>query len=454
MAFDYDVLVIGGGSGGMAASKRATVYGKRAAIVEQADFGGTCANRGCIPKKLIVYAADVALTLKSAGAFGWESATPELQWSTLTQRIQSHVGSIQQSIASSLKEKGVTLLRGRAHLKDLHTVILEGDQPQEVTAETIILAVGGKPNRLDIPGAEHALVSSDMFTLKQRPQRFAVMGGGYIGVEFSSMLAALGSEVTVIEPSGLILSGFDHSLRQALQTALCDRGIQILPETVAKSIEKTGDGLVLSLKSDRGGLPDTLAVDQVLMAVGRHPNIESLGLEAAGVEVKEGAIAVDDYSQTTQENIYAVGDCTDRLPLTPAAIAEGKAVIDTLYGDEPVQVEYQWIPSAVFARPESATVGLTESEARKKFGDEGIKVFSTQFQPLKHQFTESGAPVLLKLIIDSVTKRVLGCHMMGEHAADTIQAAAIAIKDGITSDKIGATIGIHPTTAEELLDLI
>ena len=455
MAFDYDILVIGGGSGGMAASKRATTYGKRVAVVEQTSYGGTCANRGCIPKKLMVYAADIALSWQSAPAFGWDAPSPTLQWSKLTERIQSHIDSIQQSIASSLKEAGVVVLRGHARLKDPHTVIVSGDaEVQEITAETIILAVGGKPNRLDIPGADHAIVSSDMFTLEARPERFAVIGGGYIGVEFSSMLAALGAKVTILDNSPLILSGFDDGLRQALQTALCDRGIQVLPETTAKAIEKTNSGLQLSLKSDRDGLPTSVTVDKVLMAVGRKPNIESLGLEAAGVDTKDGAIAVNDYSQTSQDNIYAVGDCTNRLPLTPAAIAEGKAVIDTLYGDDPLQVDYQWIPSAVFARPESAAVGLTETEAQEKFGADGIRILSTRFQPLKHQFTDSGAPVLLKLIVDSVTDRVLGLHMMGEHAADTVQAAAIAIKNGITADKLGETVGIHPTTAEELLDLV
>ncbi|MGF1538366.1 MAG: glutathione-disulfide reductase [Elainellaceae cyanobacterium] len=459
MAFDYDFLVIGGGSGGLAASKQAASYGKSVAIIEQEAYGGTCANRGCVPKKLIVYAADVALEMQGAAAFGWLQTNLSLQWSHLTQAIQAHVDQIGQSIASSLREKGIDVLRGRARFEDPHTIVLEGTSSREdgarrLTAETIVIAVGGRPSRLGIPGADYALVSDDMFTLPDRPQRLAVMGGGYIGVEFSSMLSAFGSEVTLLDPSSLILSGFDHTLRQTLQAALCDRGIKILGETVAKSIEKTDSGFVLNLKSERDDRPSTIEVDQVLMAVGRQPHLEALGLDKAGVEIKDGAIAVDDYSQTTQAHVYAVGDCTNRLPLTPVAIAEGEAVARTVYGEEPVQVDYQWVPSAVFARPESASVGLTESDARQKFGDGGIEVKTTQFQPLKHQFTETGSPTLIKLVADRLTQRVLGLHMVGDHAAEIVQTAAIAIKDGITCDKISQTIGIHPSTGEELLDLV
>ncbi len=455
MALDYDFLVIGGGSGGLAASKQAASYGKRTAIVEQTAYGGTCANRGCIPKKLIVYAADIALEMQSAAAFGWQQTSLSLQWPKLTEAIQVHVDQIGQSIASSLEEKGIDTIRGQAHFADPHTVIVEGDEGRrEITAETIVIAVGGRPNRLDIPGADHALVSSDMFTLPERPQRLAVMGGGYIGVEFASMLAAFGTQVTLLDPSGLILSGFDQTLQQSLQTALCDRGITILGETTAKSIEKTSSGLMLSLKSELDGRPGQLEVDQVLMAVGRHPYLKPLNLEKANVETKEGAIAVDDYSQTSQDNIYAVGDCTNRLPLTPVAIAEGEAVARTCYGGEPVQVDYQWVPSAVFARPELAAVGLTEAEAKKKFGDSGIEVVLTRFQPLKQQFSGEGAPAVIKLVTDSVTQRVLGLHMLGEHAAEVVQAAAIAIKQGVTAEQLSQTIGIHPSTGEELLDLV
>ncbi|MGF1516112.1 MAG: glutathione-disulfide reductase [Elainellaceae cyanobacterium] len=455
MTFDYDFLVIGGGSGGLAASKQAASYGKRTAIVEQAAYGGTCANRGCIPKKLIVYAADVALEMQSAAAFGWQQTDLSVHWSQLTQAIQNHVDRIGSSIASSLQEKGVDTLRGHAYFKGPHTICLEAeDGDRTITAETIVIAVGGRPTRLDIPGADYAIVSDDMFTLAERPQRFAVMGGGYIGVEFSSMLAAFGSEVTILDPSPLILSGFDQSLRQALQTALCDRGINVLAETVAESLEKTGSGIVLNLKSDLEGRPSTVEVDKVLMAVGRQPNVASLSLEKAGVELKDGAIAVDDYSQTSQTNIYAIGDCTSRLPLTPVAIAEGKAVAHTVYGDEAVQVDYQWVPSAVFARPESAAVGLTEADAKQKFGDSQIEVATTQFQPLKQQFSGEGSPALIKVVSDGVTQRVLGLHIVGEHAAEIVQAAAIAVKHGVTCDEIRQTIGIHPSTGEELLDLL
>ncbi|MGB3612827.1 MAG: glutathione-disulfide reductase [Elainellaceae cyanobacterium] len=456
MTFDYDLLVIGGGSGGMAASKKAAAYGKRTAIVEQTAYGGTCVNRGCIPKKLMVYAADIALAQTAASAFGWEGSTLTLNWATLIAKIQGHVKSLEQTIASSLREAGVVTIQGHAQFKDPHTLLVKSDSGElkHITAAAIVLAVGGRPNRLDMPGADHTIVSSDMFTLPECPRRLAVMGGGYIGVEFSSILAALGTEVTLLDPSSLILSGFDQTLRQGLQTALCDRGITVLSKTTAKSIEKTDSGLVVHVESDLDGRPSQIEVDQVLMAVGRQPNVESLNLGAAGVELEDGAIAVDAYSQTTQDHIYAVGDCTNRLPLTPVAIAEGKAAVDALFGDSPVQVEYQWVPSAVFARPELASVGLIESEAKEKFGDDGIDVVTAQFQPLQHQFTDEGAPALLKLVADRVTRRVLGVHMMGEHAADIVQTAAIAVKSGITCEEIGKTIPIHPTTAEELLDIL
>jgi len=455
MAFDYDLLVIGGGSGGMAAAKKAASYGKRTAIVEQKAYGGTCVNRGCIPKKLMVYAADIALAQASASAFGWEGSGLTLNWATLIAQVQNHVQSLEQTVASSLDKAGVTTIRGQAQFKEPHTILIQGEagESRRITAESIILAVGGRPSRIDMPGADYAMVSRDMFTLPERPQRLAVMGGGYIGVEFSSIFAALGTEVTLLDPSSLVLSGFDQSLRQGLQAALCDRGITVLSETTAKSIEKVDGGLVVHLESDLDGRPNEIAVDQVLMAVGRQPNVDALNLEQVGVKLDEGAIAVDAYSQTTQGHIYAVGDCTNRLPLTPVAIAEGEAAVDTMFGGDSIQVDYQWVPSAVFARPELASVGLTESQARDKFGDDGTTVTTAQFQPLQHQFTGKGAPALLKIVADKVTRRLLGVHMMGEHAADVVQTAAIALKAGITCDDIDQTIPIHPTTAEELLDI-
>ena len=443
MTFDYDLLAIGAGVGGTSAARKAAALGARVAIAEQEDIGGTCVNRGCIPKKLIVYAADFALQDRAASSYGWSDCQRQLNWSKLMQAVHQHVESLKQSYLQKLKTEGVEQFRGHATLVDAHTVEVDG---RKVTADKILIAVGGKPAKPKVPGIEHVITSREMFQLQQLPKRLAIVGGGYIGVEFSSMMNALGVQVTLLDTHELILEGFDHDIRSAVQAGLSKREIRVLNKTTAEEIEQGQEGLQLKLS----GHEETLTVDTILMATGRVPETESLGLEAAGVEVGEkGAIKVDEYSRTSQSNIFAVGDCTNRVPLTPVARAEGRAFACTVFG-QPQKLSYDYVPSAVFARPEAASVGMTEAKAREKFGD--VQIYHTQFEPLFYSLTEQDERAMLKLVVDEKDK-VLGVHMVGEHAAEIVQSLAVAVRQGVTKDDLDATIGIHPTTGEEFLTL-
>jgi len=445
MSYDYDLFVIGAGPGGAAAAKRAAAYGVRVAVAEQAAIGGTCINRGCIPKKLIVYAADFALQDRVADSYGWSECQRHIDWSQFMTTAHQHIESIYQSYLQNFQKAGIELIRGYATFVDAHTMELDG---RKFTADKILIAVGGHALKPDVPGMEHAITSDDMFQLQQLPQRLAIIGGGYIGVEFSSMMHALGVQVTLMNTNELILEGFDDHIRSAVQAGLSKRGIRILGNTTAKEIKPGSEGLQITLS---GECQERLTVDTILCATGRAPKTKSLGLENAGVEVgKKGAIKVDEYSRTTQNNIFAVGDCTNRVPLTPVARAEGRAFANTVFGDQPQKVDYEYVTSAVFARPEAATVGMTEAKAREKFG-ESVQCHHTEFQPLFYRLTKQDEQTMMKLVVDGNSERVLGAHMVGEHAADIIQSLAVAIKGGATKQDLDDTIGIHPTTGEEFL---
>ncbi len=442
MKFDYDLFVIGAGVGGTSAARKAAALGARVAIAEQEDVGGTCVNRGCVPKKLIVYAADFALQDRLASSYGWSECKRQLNWSKLMQAVHQHVEKVNQSYLQKLKKEGVELLRGHATLVDAHTV--EVDE-HKVTADKILIAVGGDPIKPKVPGVEHVITSREMFQLQQLPKRLAIVGGGYIGVEFSSMMNALGVRVTLMDTNELILEGFDDDIRSAVQAGLSKRDIRVLNKTTAERIEQGPEGLELKLSGQ-----ETLTVDTILMATGRAPGTKNLGLESAGVEVGEkGAIKVDEYSRTSQSNIFAVGDCTNRVPLTPVARAEGRAFACTVFG-QPQKLNYDYVPSAVFARPEAASVGMTEAKAKEKFGD--VQIYRTEFEPLFYSLTKQDEQAMLKLVVDKKDK-VLGAHMVGEHAAEIVQSLAVAIRQGVTKDDLDATIGIHPTTGEEFLTL-
>ena len=447
MTFDYDLFVIGTGPGGLAAAKKAASYGVRVAMAEQETIGGTCVNRGCVPKKLIVYAADFAQENQMAHSYGWSKCQRYFDWTLFMKSVHRYIEHINYSYCQQLREAGIEIIKERAVFVDAHTLDLNGHQ---VTADKILIAVGGKPNKPNIPGIEYAITYRAMFHLPYLPKRLAIIGGGYIGAEFSSMMHALGCKVTLIETDEMILSGFDDDIRSGIQQGLSKRGIKIYTNSTAEEITHLDDGWLLTTTGD---FAETMAADTILVATGSSPNTQNLGLEKANVEVGEqGEIKVNEYYCSTQENIFAVGDCINRMQLTPVAKAEGMAFANTVFGNKPQTVNYDYVPSAVFSRPEAAGVGMTEAKAREKFGD-AVKCYSTQFQPLLSQLLEEEELVMMKLVVNGNSQQVLGAHILGENAAEIIQTLGVAIRQGITKQELNDTIGIHPTTAEDFLSL-
>lgn len=445
MTYDYDLFVIGAGSGGVAASRRAASYGAKVAIAERDLVGGTCVIRGCVPKKLMVYASNFSHLYEDAKGYGWGEVQSSFEWPKLVEAVDKEVRRLSQVYINMLEKSGVELIQASATFLDAHTLEV-GDR--KITAEKILIAVGGEAGKPDdIQGIEHAITSREIFHLKEQPKRFAVLGGGYIGVEFACILNGLGSEVTQIIRRDLILRGFDEEIRADLQEAITKRGIKILSNSHIEKIEPVPDGLQLTLCEESAG---TLTVDALLCATGRHPNVAGLNLENAGVEVSNGAIAVQVDSCTSQPNIYAVGDCTDRINLTPVAIAEGRAFADTVFGHTPRYVTHHNVASAVFAQPEVATVGLTEAEAREKLGD-NVSVYRSKFRPMFYSLAGGDEKVTMKLVVDKITDRVLGVHMVGKDAAEIMQGIAIAVNMGATKKDFDNTIAIHPSSAEEFV---
>lgn len=442
MAYNYDLLVIGAGSAGLAAAKRSAAYGAKVALVEQEQLGGVCTNRGCIPKKLMVFASDFSYWLDAAELYGWSVAEKQFHWQRFVAARDQEVDRIHQVQQKALSEAGVDVICGHAAFLDSHTV--EIDQ-RKVTADKILIAVGGKPSKPPIPGIEHAVTSREMFQLQDLPSRLAILGGGYVGVEFASTLHGLGVEVTLMNQEDCILTGFDQSLQTAVRDGLRQRGIRVFCNTTAQEIQPTSQGLQLTLSGDCSDL----TADTVLCAVGRSPNLDPLHLENAGVEVGKKAIVVDDYSRTSQPNIYAVGDCTNRLPLTPAARTEGRAFAEIVFGNQPRKLDYASVPSAVFSRPEAAAVGMTESQAREQYGDDAVTCHAIEFVPLFNRLSQNSQSALFKQVIHRETDRILGIHIVCEHAAEMIQGITIFVKKGMTKQEMDDTIGIHPTSAEE-----
>ena len=448
MTYEFDLCVLGGGSGGLAAAKRAAKYGAKVAIAEQAHLGGTCVNLGCIPKKLMVYAADFSHFLKDAHGYGWEVGSAQFDWQRFVTLRDQELMRIRQVQERLLMEAGIRVIRGRAKFLDAHTLEV-GDR--KLKADKILIAVGGKPNKLEIPGIEHAITSDEIFNLPQLPQRLVVLGGGYIGVEFASIFRGFGVEVTIMNPESCILTGFDRSLRDAVREGLIQRGVHSLCNTKTETIVATDDGLQLTLTGEH---TDTIAADTVLCATGRSPKLDGLNLEQAGIDLNGKAIAVDETSCTSQPHIYAVGDCTNRMQLTPVAKAEGLAFADSVFGDHPpAPVDYTFVPTAVFARPEAASVGMMETKAYEKLGEENVQCHHSEFRSLFSRLSHAPEPTRLKLVVDRASDQVLGLQIVGEDAAEMIQGFALAIKQGITKAELDRAIGIHPTSAEELFSI-
>ena len=445
MPFDVDLFVIGGGSGGVRAARiAATEGGATVALAEESRMGGTCVIRGCVPKKLMVYASEFAGQIDDARAYGWDVTAHGFDWSRFRAALEAELTRLENAYRGTLKGAGVTIHDTRAVVEDAHSVRLATGE--KITAKHILIATGGWPFVPDIPGRDLAVTSNEMFHLPQLPKRALVVGGGFIASEFACILNGMGVDVCQYYRGAQILRGFDDEARGHVATAMAANGITIHCGTDVLALEKTAGGIraVATDGSDR-------EFDLVLYATGRRPNSSGLGLEALGVKLgRQGQIAVDDFSQTSVPSIYAVGDVTDRVNLTPVAIREGHAFADTVFRGVPTRADHDLVPSAVFTQPELGTVGLTE-EAAREAGP--IEVYSATFRPMKSLFAGRPDRVLMKLIVATDTRRVLGCHIVGEGAAEMIQLAAVAVKMGATKEDFDRTVAVHPTMAEELVTM-
>ena len=441
---DFDLFVLGAGSGGVRAARIAAGLGARVAVAEERHLGGTCVNVGCVPKKLLVYASHFADAFADARGFGWNVQSPRFDWRALIANKNREIARLNGVYRRLLEGAGVAVIEARARLVDA-TTVAAGDRT--VRARHVLVATGGRPVVPAVPGAEHVITSNEAFFLDDLPGRVVIVGGGYIAVEFAGIFAGLGARVHQLYRGSLFLRGFDDDIRTTLADEMRKKGIDLRFETTVERITRRGDERLVALASG-----ETIACDLVLYATGRAPNTEGLGLEAAGVRLDgSGAVVVDAYSRSSVESIFAVGDCTDRLNLTPVAIREGQAVAWTLFGAKPTTADHTGVPTAVFSQPPAATVGLTEAEARAAHAR--VDVYRTAFRPMKHTLTGRDEKTMIKLVVDAETDRVLGAHMVGADAPEIIQGIAIALKCGARKADFDATVGIHPTAAEEFVTL-
>lgn len=442
-SYDYDLFVIGAGSGGVRAARVSAAHGARVAIAEEYRVGGTCVIRGCVPKKLLVYGAHFAEDLADARRFGWDVPECAFDWPRLRDNVLFEVDRLNAAYTTTLDSHQVEVILERAEVAGPNAVRLASGKT--VTAGRILIATGATPQLLHFPGSEHAITSNEVFHLPTLPKRVLIAGAGYIANEFAGIFHEFGSAVTVVNRSDAILRGYDEQIRDRLLQISMGKGIQFRFNTVFKSITKQDDGsMVVEFTSG-----DPMTVDCVMFATGRVPCTDGLGLEAAGVVLDKGAIKVDDDNQSSVPSIYAVGDVTNRVQLTPVAIREGQAFADTIFGNKPTRVDYGCIPSAVFSHPPIGAVGLTESQAKQKYG--AVRVYTSDFRPMKNVLAGRNERALYKMVCDAASNRVVGLHMIGPESGEIIQAAAVAVKARLTKDAFDETMALHPTMAEELV---
>lgn len=443
-SYDFDLFVIGIGSGGTRAARMIASTGARVAAAEERYYGGTCVNVGCVPKKLLVYGSHFHEDMEDAREYGWDVTVGEFDWNLLIEKKNKEIERLNGIYRRLMDNAGVTVFDARATLIDRHTLDVGG---KTVTADKILIAVGGWPTKPEIPGIEHAITSNEVFYLESFPKRFVVVGGGYIAVEFAGIMNGMGAEVTQLYRSEKILRGFDEDVRDTLSAEIVKKGVDLRTGTNITAIEKKGEVLVATLTDG-----STLEADCIMYATGRHPNTANLGLENAGVETDAtGAIPVDSFSKTNVDNIWALGDVTDRIALTPVAIHEAMCFYRTEFLRDPTPSDHENVASAVFSQPPVGTVGLTESQARARHG--AVDIYRSTFTPMKHTISGRDEKTLMKIIVDQDSQKVLGVHMVGPDAGEIIQGIGIAVKMGATKQDFDRTIGIHPTAAEEFVTM-
>lgn len=444
MSFDYDLFVIGGGSGGVRAARVAAAGGAKVALAEEDRYGGTCVIRGCVPKKLMVFASEYASVVEDAQAYGWDITAGDFNWDDFKGKLHNELDRLEGIYRNLLKNSGVESFDQRAKLADEHTVELADGTKK--TAKHILVATGGWPSMPDIKGAELGISSNEIFHLDKLPENILIVGGGYIACEFAGIMNGLGVKTTQYYRGAQILRGFDDEARGLVSEEMCQAGIDLHLGTNVLEMRKEGDKIWV--KATNG---DETLFDQVLFATGRNPNADNLGLEALGIERdRAGAIVVDDYSQTAVPSVYAIGDVTNRVNLTPVAIREGMAFVETVFNGNPTSPDHDLIPTAIFTQPEMGTVGLSEEDAAEQ---EAIEVYATSFKPMQQSFAGRAQRVLMKLIVSKETRKVLGCHIVAPGAGEMIQLAGIAVKMGATKEDFDRTVAVHPTMSEELVTM-
>lgn len=442
--YDYDLFTIGAGSGGVRASRMSAAFGAKVAVAEELYLGGTCVNVGCIPKKLLVYASHYGEDFNDAAGYGWSVGGRRADWAKLIANKDKEITRLNGVYRKVLGDAGVEIIEGHAEVMDPHTVAIDG---KKITAKYILVATGSWPVVPDFPGSEHAMTSNEAFHLSSLPEKVIVVGGGYIGVEFAGIFHGLGARTTQLYRGELFLRGFDVDIRKTLADEMQKRDVDLRFKTDITRIEKAAGMLKATLTDGT-----VIEADKILYATGRVPKTRGFGLESAGVKLKKnGAVMVDEYSKSNMDSIYAIGDCTDRMMLTPVAIAEGMAVANTLFNNKPMRPSYLNVPTAVFSTPACATVGHTEQDAKARGFN--IDIYKTVFKPLRHTLTGRDERTMMKLVVDRTTDRVLGCHMVGPDAGEIIQGLAVALNCGATKAQFDATVGIHPTAAEEFVTM-